>query len=1741
MAKRISKRNSISKVAKKKTASLALASLMSINVALAAMTPLTAFAADPEVNGTLHIKCYDSSVYGADRAAGEVQLSRLKKISELDANSAFRAYWDKEFTNYQFLNTPQGLATFETRTLLVYDVSELDDQGNVIGKLPPDGAYNTPDYYSQKYLTDTANGLGLSPVATLVMKNGELTLVNNNNGTTVISDDMPWVEEDHHYVIIESPDSKGSENGYYPYVDSNVEAWQAPFTWTTGANIDITYDSNVASTYVSSEPLHNEVRRGGISFNVYDKDLQKHASQGRADISGSYFAVYNINYTAETGYTANQTLTKVGWRADGTSTAGYVIADRNNDGHVDSDEQCEYVPAYSESDVVSAYKQYLTQCRTDGKYNGDYSDDNSGMGEFIIGTNSAGKPIIPVMILQPDENGVVSTSASALPYGNYMIVQVQAGTGYYIDEDFRPIISMGTWVKDTGNTKGSVSGYGVAYPKSITNMIRNVGNVVATDSPVAYCTTGTGVSDLSKITSDIFYVNKSGEFAYDDPLSAPDPIYTESSMGPSGGNYLMNADDIRMKPLPGSSVFNANDAVVRGDFILNIADADDLEDAAVHHEYGEYNIDTNGDYIVVPQGNGDLEGAEFKLTNTTPNPVKLYGTGPVLEPGDSYTYKVENNSIISPVDELAYGDYWIEQINTGEGYETGDWSIRKIYVVDENKTTFGTSETVAEDGTKIPGNPDTGAAEHSVNGDIYVPNQIINGGEIYTVESNAANMSDKKLDLAIYNISDNYVYVDKDGDGHKERYETNQALYNAQIKGNTLTRDQLLRITSKWTACKTDSVYVGSPVSHTDTLPYGEYLIVVTGIPEGYNLASENAVTGQITKDGDKIVYNGRLEDLNTVPVIDTVFEDAETFIDSIPVKDRVFLQDRVVVSNLIGGQDYTVYGVIADKETGDILQQGCVAYKNITAYTSTNAGSTISGGNAVSILIAEGTNLTTWNDEYVMWINEVKTYASSIENNTLVNYCDAALSDKDNKNFANNRTLIMGTLKYISGDGYASDSSLDGTAEATVLFNYLDTTDMEGKTLVAYEYVCESTGVKPIGAALTASTTGELLAALDFALLGAHKDVNDEDQTVYIPTLDITAEASYSGEKTIDPSETVKAIVEYGNVEVGNEYVIEAKLYDEFGNPVPDKNGDPYTLTEKTIAYATKDQVEFTFDELDPIKYNGQRLTVYATLYRYDFDKSNKATNYWLIEKGDADSMGYNITDEEPGPNQVDVTAPTIKTVLGDAYGNKVIDFDAKVTLVDKVTYKDLIPGANYESKLTLVNKDGVTLLNDEGDELVAEVEFTAKATQQVVDIPITFNGKDLRGMEIVAYNDLYRHARNNIVLVAQEHNPDAIDQTIEASGDKYKIMISTVAKDVASNTHVVPATGDASAVDTVNVTNLEPSTKYIAVTELAYARNGNLITQFTPVETEFTTETDGSAKFDVNIKFNAAVFAGQKVVVYQTIYDADMKNVIVTHRNKNDANQTLAIPAIDTVATANDGISKKIIPDRQEINLTNKPEGEKTELFTTEVMDTIYYTNLVPGSLYNIVTEIVTRDGKASLGTTTTEFTPITANGTTITFMELDVTKYLNKELVVYETIVDAYSGDTIVVHKDITDLDQTVEIIGMLTPEDPEDPEDDPEDPVKPDDPDDNNPDDPDEDLPSDPENPNDLSDPADPSDPENLTPGDPEDPIYPGDPGKGTDIATGVAENYGLFFGLAAIILAIAAAVGGVYLHKRKATK
>lgn len=222
-----------------------------------------------------------------------------------------------------------------------------------------------------------------------------------------------------------------------------------------------------------------------------------------------------------------------------------------------------------------------------------------------------------------------------------------------------------------------------------------------------------------------------------------------------------------------------------------------------------------------------------------------------------------------------------------------------------------------------------------------------------------------------------------------------------------------------------------------------------------------------------------------------------------------------------------------------------------------------------------------------------------------------------------------------------------------------------------------------------------------------------------------------------------------------------------------------------------------------------------------------------------------------------------------------------------------------------------------------------------------------------------------------------------------------------------VVPAEGGV-VVDTVSYTDFTVGTEYTIKGELMDKATGTG-TGIT-AETKFTpTEKNGTVALEFTVP---AGHEGKTFVVFETAYtSADMKEV-ASHRDINDAAQTVTVdkpaPVVKLATQAKD-----------------KADGDQVVgADGGTVVDTVSYWGLTPGQEYTVSGELMDKaTGKGTGIKAEAKFTPKEADGT-IDVEFVVPAGHGGKTFVVFESLVDAH-GQLVAEHHDLEDKAQTVTI--------------------------------------------------------------------------------------------------------------------
>ena len=480
---------------------------------------------------------------------------------------------------------------------------------------------------------------------------------------------------------------------------------------------------------------------------------------------------------------------------------------------------------------------------------------------------------------------------------------------------------------------------------------------------------------------------------------------------------------------------------------------------------------------------------------------------------------------------------------------------------------------------------------------------------------------------------------------------------------------------------------------------------------------------------------------------------------------------------------------------------------------------------------------------------------------------------------------------------------------------------------------------------------------------------------------------------------------VTYANLFPNRDYKLTAELHDSAtGDVLLDASGHPITVEKRFTAQSPTgfEVVEFT---IDTIALGGKTITVYEKLY------------------DDGGSLIAEHTDKSDVNQQVTVIEPEIGTTAVDgADGDKNVATDDKATVTDRVAYKNLIPGKEYTVKGTLhikkTDDEGkVTeeILKVDGKPVTAETTFTPESAEGTVDVTFTFDSLSLKDKtHLVAFESLEHDGHE----LASHADIEDEGQTVTVRNPR----ISTTALDGIDKDKNVVTDDETVIIDTVAYENLVPGREYTlkGSMQVKAEKDGKPVAKPLEVggkpvkaETTFTPEkSDGTA--NVTFRFSSRdIEPSTELVMFESLERGG--NVLATHEDIGDVNQTVTVtaPAISTSARdAIDGDKDVVVDD------------------VTTVIDTVEYRNLVPGKEYTLNGKLHFKsNGKPLMVgdkpvTGQTTFTPEKADGkveVTFTFDSRDLED--KTDIVVFESLVR--SGTEIASHADIDDKNQTVTV--------------------------------------------------------------------------------------------------------------------
>ena len=215
---------------------------------------------------------------------------------------------------------------------------------------------------------------------------------------------------------------------------------------------------------------------------------------------------------------------------------------------------------------------------------------------------------------------------------------------------------------------------------------------------------------------------------------------------------------------------------------------------------------------------------------------------------------------------------------------------------------------------------------------------------------------------------------------------------------------------------------------------------------------------------------------------------------------------------------------------------------------------------------------------------------------------------------------------------------------------------------------------------------------------------------------------------------------------------VVEGELYDKATN-----ESLGITATAELVPEAANGTVDVMFEIADASALKGKTVVAFETV---------EADGRTVAVHSDIDDV------------EQTVEFPEIRTKAAGDNGTIRVLAGNPATIVDTVSYENLVPGKTYTMRgvLHVQNADGTDggELKIDGKAVTAETTFTPTAEDGTVEMAFTFDASALAGKSVVVFERLYDSER----LVAAHADITDADQTVEV----YALPHTGDATDLAS-----------------------------------------------------------------------------------------------------------------------------------------------------------------------------------------------------------------------------------------------------------------------------------------------------------------------------------------------------------------------
>lgn len=460
---------------------------------------------------------------------------------------------------------------------------------------------------------------------------------------------------------------------------------------------------------------------------------------------------------------------------------------------------------------------------------------------------------------------------------------------------------------------------------------------------------------------------------------------------------------------------------------------------------------------------------------------------------------------------------------------------------------------------------------------------------------------------------------------------------------------------------------------------------------------------------------------------IGTTALDKETGTHMSKPEKEVTLADTVEYSGLKKGQSYKLVGTLMDAETGEAIQIDGKPVTSEKTFTAKKSSGTVEVSFTFDASSLSGKTTVVFEELY-QEDKQLAVHADLSDEDQQISFPEIgtqAIDSETGEHMANadEKVKLIDTIQYkglVPNLKYTATGTLmDAKTGEPVLINDKQVT---AKTTFTPE---TSSGTVDVvfefdGSSLAGKTTVVFESVTqDKKEIAVHADLEDGDQQIFFPEIATQANCPDTNTQMAVPKKelTITDTVSYHLIP-NKEYKLTGTLMDKESGKSLQIDGKEVTSELTFTPEEAEGTVELSFT-LDATALAGKTIVAFES-----------------VSYQDKEVAFHTQIDDAPQT----IYFPEIKTTAKDGKdGDQEVLAEKETSIIDTVSYKDLVTGLTYRVVGTLMDKGTGKEVIIEGKPVTAETTFKADKSEGTVEVTFTFDATALSGHDVVVFEKLY------------------------------------------------------------------------------------------------------------------------------------------------------------------------------------------------------------------------------------------------------------------------------------------------------------------------------------------------------------------------------------------------------------------